>query len=567
MLITGYTINIKTGDHGSILKYQSYHSGLNFKEIMLPNETLSSTQKILQLSRFGISVTSKLAPEIVDYLDAQKSASKVYLIQAYLVPNTGWFKYKIVGFALGSKIILPSGCDLCFKRDIPEAQSELVKAITQKGKFEVWVYAIKRIKKYKIVLFTIGVFLCGSLLEILNVPNFIFHLFSNSTCGKTSAFIIALSFIGRPTKDGLLTGWNTSITGVEGRANAFNSMVFVCDDSAQSPNEKTVSSIIYMLANGRGKERGTPDGSSKPSCTFHGPAASNGEKTLSNSSALMGEMVRCLESCREIFPGVTNEFIDEVINDVSHNYGFAYEKYIQYLVENVNDESKLSEIRNQFDSILESLSKNERCKFLKRTLPSFAVIKLALIIITQIIPELEISQSEIDDCIEAVIEEQRNKLKPEANIDKRALAYVWEQILADQRRFTNDDVERWGAKVTRRQADDSESTEGYGLIPSKLEKILKEGGYQFRSCVHYFKSNGWVWLNNDQLWTFKIDGHSIRGYVFDIKKAEDAGIICSEIKEENDDVKFPGYKNVVQNDNISEEGQTCLSLHRKVGGN
>ena len=101
MLITGYTINIKTGDHGSILKYQSYHSGLNFKEIMLPNETLSSTQKILQLSRFGISVTSKLAPEIVDYLDAQKSASKVYLIQAYLVPNTGWFKYKIVGFALG----------------------------------------------------------------------------------------------------------------------------------------------------------------------------------------------------------------------------------------------------------------------------------------------------------------------------------------------------------------------------------------------------------------------------------------------------------------------------------
>jgi putative DNA primase/helicase len=141
--------------------------------------------------------------------------------------------------------------------------------------------------------------LVGPMLELCDADGFGVHLFGKSSSGKTTAAELGASIWAPP--EVFLKSWRTTVNGLEGVAAAQNEILLVLDELKQaSPDD--VAQALYMISQGKGKQRAGRSGQARIAKTWNVPYLSTGEISIPDyvnsafaTKATAGQQVRCLD--------------------------------------------------------------------------------------------------------------------------------------------------------------------------------------------------------------------------------------------------------------------------------
>ncbi|MGX4686999.1 DUF927 domain-containing protein [Vagococcus sp. JNUCC 83] len=206
----------------------------------------------------------------------------------------------------------------------------------------------------------------------------IYYLLNDSSSGKTTALMAAVSPFGCPnprmTKSFIqpfLTTDNATIS----LATKMNGFVLGLDDLGSTTSIKKTS-LIYTLANGQSKSRGTSEGNVIIGDSFSCCAIGTGEiSILDKLTSSGGAQLRCIEWSNLTFTK-SSEHSDELKCAVSENYGHIATSFATELLQIDNDALK-SFYQNGFPTELEPKNlSNKLNRYLKvlKCIPQTALL-------------------------------------------------------------------------------------------------------------------------------------------------------------------------------------------------
>ena len=250
-----------------IIRYTSKETGK--REIFaLPCAEIGYNWKILQ--RRGIVVQAgKLNRErLTDFLQTQGGKE-----QWHIAKKTGWHN---------GAYILPNGEVIA-----PESQAapkvcfngnrDLIESYTAKSSLHQWRENVARYANGNSrLLLAIGTALAAPLLERLNENSGGFHIYGDSTDGKTTAGFVGLSVWAN--HNGKQT-WKATPYAITNAACTRNDGFLFLDEIAQAKAHEVAESA-YNLGNGQGKLQGDKDGGNRPEIRFKTLFFSTGEKSI-----------------------------------------------------------------------------------------------------------------------------------------------------------------------------------------------------------------------------------------------------------------------------------------------
>lgn len=148
----------------------------------------------------------------------------------------------------------------------------------QAGTLEEWRALPALVENCSRAAFVLALAFAAVLARLLGEPGGGFHLFGNSSRGKTTLLMLAGSVWGGGGRAGFVRSWLATGNGIEGVAVDHSDVLLPLDEMMLSPPEITAE-LTYMMANGIGKARATKTGSAQASAQWHGMVLSSGEDT------------------------------------------------------------------------------------------------------------------------------------------------------------------------------------------------------------------------------------------------------------------------------------------------
>jgi len=208
------------------------------------------------------------------------------------VARTGWVDddFNTFVFADGSVIGL--------KQVILESNTGTIgKAVKVKGSLDLWRDMVAApCAGNPLMLLALSQAFVGPLLGLLKLDGCGFHLHGASTSGKTTLVKIAASVWGSPDYH---QSWRATDNALKVAAASCNDALLPVDEIYEvSP--KILSEVVYMLANGRGKQRMTGAGKGVPVDSWRVASLSNGEISVKERMASGGQKIHAGQEIRMI---------------------------------------------------------------------------------------------------------------------------------------------------------------------------------------------------------------------------------------------------------------------------
>jgi putative DNA primase/helicase len=166
---------------------------------------------------------------------------------------------------------------------------------TQNGPLEEWQQHISRLcPGNPLLVLSISIAFSGPLLRKLHTDGGGFHIYGDSSKGKSTGLRVACTVWGG---DDYRKTWKATGNGMEGVAAIFNDSLLAIDEISEAEG-KEISGIVYALANGVGKTRAMRDGTAKPSHRWVVAVISNGERTVASHMAEKGMQIKAGQEVR-----------------------------------------------------------------------------------------------------------------------------------------------------------------------------------------------------------------------------------------------------------------------------
>lgn len=249
-----------------------------------PRSTIFQSRSITVLADLGCTITSENSKQVVRFLQALE-AENIDIIPK--VDATGTF-----GWQPGRRFI--PGHDEGITLDIDPSQRGMATAYCQNGTFEQWLKNMAPHRVRNKFRFILAASFAAPLLRIVKQRIFFVYNWGGSKGGKTAALKAALSAWGDPER--LMVNFNATQVGLERTA------AFYCDlplgiDERQlaGTNQGTLEKIVYMIASGTGKIRGSKGGGLQTIHQWRTVALATGEEPLSTETTQTGVSTRVLE--------------------------------------------------------------------------------------------------------------------------------------------------------------------------------------------------------------------------------------------------------------------------------
>lgn len=248
-------------------------------------------------------------------------------------------------FALPDGVLSAASCVTPVAMDMGDRAHFLGVSGTQEGWRELATLAAQSSR----ATFAICVALAAPLLRLLGMEGGGFHLFGDSTRGKTTMLIISGSVWGGGGKDGFVRSWRTTDNGAEGLCVEHNDLILPLDEMTLAAPE-LVFSVLYMLANGHTKNRAKEDGRLAATHQWLALVLSSGEHPVSHHlergpkrlHMTGGLAVRMVDVPIEIEPEISfegnapfaseREFADRMTALAKENYGHAGRAFVQEIL-------------------------------------------------------------------------------------------------------------------------------------------------------------------------------------------------------------------------------------------
>ena len=249
-------------------------------EEIVPRATVAVGKSVVELAGYGAPVTSNNAALVVDYLAAFEAHNLEILPRSRVARQLGWQGVGGQdGFLWGERLLrdnntvaaqdtttgtepASTASEIIF-RGADEGDGQLAAGYCQAGTFEGWCAAVQPIAQFPKVMLGIYAALTPPMLEVLNSDNFITSYAGATSQGKTITLRISASCWGCPNEKSTTSAMGTwDATRVWfGRAPAvLNHLPLVVDDTKRASRKEIIAQMIYDVASGRGRGRGSMQG-------------------------------------------------------------------------------------------------------------------------------------------------------------------------------------------------------------------------------------------------------------------------------------------------------------------
>ena len=249
-----------------------------------PRSTIFKSQSITTLADLGCTITSENAKQVVRFLQALE-AENIDLIPK--VDATSTF-----GWQPGRRFI--PGCDAGITLDIDPSQRGMAAAYCQNGTFEKWKANMAPHRQRHKFRFIMAASFAAPLLRITRQRIFFVYNWGGSKGGKTAALKAALSAWGDPER--LMASFNATQVGLERMAAFYCDLPLGIDERQLAGTQQgALDKIVYMIASGTGKIRGSKSGGLQTTYQWRTVALATGEEPLSTETTQTGVSTRVLE--------------------------------------------------------------------------------------------------------------------------------------------------------------------------------------------------------------------------------------------------------------------------------
>ena len=339
------TKRLENFDDGTEKIELSFFRDSQWKKIVAPRSSVFNRTSIIKYADSGLPVSSKNAADIVAYLSDYENANLNVIPLVKSISRVGW---------LDSSSFFPyiKNKDIIFESEHKEAM-RIAESMTPKGDFETWLKSAKLLRDNLFGRFLLASSFASPMLEILKHRVFFVHIWNDSKSGKTAAIKMAISVWGDPTR--LMGSFNATNVGLERMACILKHIPFAIDELQVLNSRKlSVENIIYSLANGFGRLRGSKDGTIQETLSWRNNVITSGEQPMTKENSNDGAMTRVLELYGK--PCDNAEYAHQFHLISENNYGFAGRMFIEYLI---NDVIKN---KNQADRQFEKMCKDIKQK-------------------------------------------------------------------------------------------------------------------------------------------------------------------------------------------------------------
>jgi putative DNA primase/helicase len=215
-----------------------------------------------------------------------------------------------------------------------------------------------------LLMFTVATAFAGTLLKPCNMDGIGFHIFGDSSKGKTTGLKLAASVWGEWGKYKRV--WKTTANGLEGAAALFNDGLLALDEIGDG-DAKDISEALYMIGNGTGKQRANVLGHAQAVRTWRVAVLSNGEKTIEAHLAQKGLTVKAGQLVRFLQIPLSGQhgafdnlhgladartLADTLAKHANHVYGVAGRAYLTQLTQ---DPDTLTQCPQHLDTALKQI--------------------------------------------------------------------------------------------------------------------------------------------------------------------------------------------------------------------
>ena len=462
-------INAETGKEKIKL---AYRKGFTWREIIVDKGIIASSNKIVGLADYGVSVTSENAKNLVRYLSDIENSNLDRISEQISTSKLGWIK----------EDFMPYSNDIVF--DNETRFKDAFESIREDGSPELWYDLIKKIRKGN--RFEPKIYLAGSLasalVEPLNALPFIINLWGDTGKGKTVAIMLAASVWAYPGGNEYVTDPKSTITALELRMDFLNNLPMLIDDMAQLKEKfaDDFSELIYMLCSGKGKDRANASLGLNKSTTWRNVILTNGEHSLVTETMQGGAINRIIDVEMEegyIFPNG-----NEVVETLKKNFGFCGKEFIKVIKDLGLDSIK--EIQREYTRKIISAAKSIGVeKEEKQVLPMSILLTADKIATDYIFKDDE--YLDFDTCVNLL------KNKGEVSENTRAYDYICSEVNININKFVPDDrgeykSEVWGC------IDGNYAV----IINNVFNKMCERGNFSSRSFLSWANRQGIIQMKD-----------------------------------------------------------------------
>lgn len=456
-------INIDNGEERLKLIFRR---GNFWKTIVVAKDILASANKIVELSKQGLMVTSENAKYIVKYLSEIEHLNYDKIPEQNSVSRLGW---------VGEHGFSPYVDNLTFDGEL--SFKHLFESVKQRGNYEKWIDTVKEVRKYnKIARIMLASSFSSVLLEICGCLPFFVHVWGGTEAGKSVGLRLAASVWANSRMGEYITTFNSTNVALELQAGFLNSMPFCIDELQMQANEKQgFDKIIYQLTEGIGKSRGAKTGGLQKLATWKNCIITNGEMPILSTNSGGGAINRLIQiDCKDekLF-----ENPSQLCKILDNHFGYAGRDF----VEKIKDEETRDYIREL------------QQRFYKRFVENGATEKQSTSASVILTADSLINQWIFHDDILLQVEDLIPYLYTRDDVSSNKNAYEWikDFVASNMNNFKTNYYgeyvkECWG-KV---EEETEENVQKIFIIRTILEKNMKENGYNTQSFLSWAKRNG-----------------------------------------------------------------------------
>lgn len=446
----------------------AFLKGRNWKTFTAPKDELFDQKKVVKYSAIGMSVTSRSAKYLSDYLCEIEGYNYNKIPEIKSVSRLGYIGDDKKDF---SPYVKDNEKPIVFDGETNYASIYSAVAV-HKGNFEAWRETALRCRSENL---TAQILLAASfaspLIDKIGGLVFFVHLWSvTSGTGKTVALMLAASVWGNPDLGGgYIQTFNSTQVGQE-RTAAFLNNIPMCIDEMQLAKDSHGRNRfdVYQLAQGVGRGRGNKAGGIDRIPRWSLCVLTTGESPMARESDGGGAINRVID----VECGADEIIIKDGMatsRTVKQNYGHAGEMFINSLTDDV-----IEDARKLYEEYFKQLSSGETTE--KQAMAA------AMILVGDELADRFIFKSGKHLTVEEISGFLKSKTAVSAG--ERGYSYICDWVAMNANKFSKE----------------SEAGDIYGMIEdgyayiiyTAFDKAMREAGFDTKAILAWLKSNSLI---------------------------------------------------------------------------
>ena len=450
------------------IKIAYSRGGRAFRYLIVDRKTISSANKIVDLSDSGIAVTSESAKALVKYFAKIEQLNPELLPETECVTRMGWITQadEQLDFAPYIDSIAFDG-EAEYKKHY-----DSVKAVGDVRKWYEVIYHNIRLKSVAARM-VFASSLASVLVKPLGCNCFWVHLWGETESAKTVLAMTAASIWGNPEIGDYIMTFNATTVGMEKTAAFYNNLPYILDELQIINDKRDLDNLIYMLTEGSGRSRGNKLGGLDAVPKWKNAVITTGERPITTARSGGGSVNRVIEiECKE-------KFFDDprhVANTVKANYGAFGKMFVQKLIKD-----GFGHAEELFDSYQKKLIADY--DIMQKQAQSAALILTADTLMCEMlgVEETALKTEEVAEFL---------KTKASVSVNPRAYEHICSFVALNSTRFVyNPDkpIDQWGVLPGDKQSV-------YIAVPV-FRKVCEEEGYHSQALLSYLRDNRLIELD------------------------------------------------------------------------